>query len=356
MSHPNLVAIVPAYNEAADIGVTIDSLKTQTMPPSRVIVVANNCTDNTAEVAEYHGAEVMVLPNNPAKKAGALNAALDQVLQESEVKYVLLMDGDSKLAPDFIENGMTAFQNQRDLGGLSGAIKARKANNIVELAQAIEYMRGTRNMGRANGKVHVLSGASTILKTEVLRKIAERREMEGPLGLPGKKGDIFIEGSLTEDFELTLAVRAVGHLTRSTKRCVVETDLMKDLKMLRAQRIRWYRGALESLSMYGFGRLTWKEWIGVGFGYLQSLAVWATLAVISYYFISGYNFNSWVWWLTIPVFVVEQVVNARRVSRKAVWVSLTLVPLWCFDNLRSIYTWEALGWIIFRRKKVWIST
>ena len=45
--HGRVVVLVPAHNEAAAIHATVASLRGQTRPPERIIVVAGNCTDDT---------------------------------------------------------------------------------------------------------------------------------------------------------------------------------------------------------------------------------------------------------------------------------------------------------------------
>ena len=51
-----VTVLIPAHNEAASIGATLDSLGAQDSPPTRVIVVADNCTDATARHRAGHGA------------------------------------------------------------------------------------------------------------------------------------------------------------------------------------------------------------------------------------------------------------------------------------------------------------
>ena len=54
-----VTVLIPAYNEAASVGDTIDSLRNQTIPPAEIIVIDDCSTDNTAEVARAHGATVV---------------------------------------------------------------------------------------------------------------------------------------------------------------------------------------------------------------------------------------------------------------------------------------------------------
>jgi len=58
--------IIAARNENAVIGNLIDSIKNQNYPKELidVIVVADNCTDNTAEISRQHGAIVYERFNN----------------------------------------------------------------------------------------------------------------------------------------------------------------------------------------------------------------------------------------------------------------------------------------------------
>src|SRR4029077_10710128 len=67
-----VTVLVPAHNEEAVLGLTLESLAARSRPPDRVLVVADNCTDRTVEVARAHGIEVVETVDNTEKKAGAL--------------------------------------------------------------------------------------------------------------------------------------------------------------------------------------------------------------------------------------------------------------------------------------------
>lgn len=347
-----VVALVPAYNEEADIARTVQSLLKQSYPVARIIVIANNCTDRTAAVARQAGAEVIEMPDNPAKKAGALNEGLAQVLPGlHDGDYIVCQDADGELSADFVRNGLAVFGRRGDLGGLSGAIVARTATNTIETIQAIEYARGTRLMGRRKGKVHVLSGAATIFPVAVFRAVAAAR---GSV-LPGPQGQFYMEDSLTEDYELTLAIRKLGYDTTSTKLCPVVTDLMRTVDELEQQRVRWYRGALESLWLYGINRHTASTWAGVSFTLFVSLLFPAALlALVFSYLAWGLTPNLW-FLILIPIFMVEKVVSARRVSAHAVRTAITFVPLWLYDNAMFILYWRALLNALRRSARVWIT-
>jgi hypothetical protein len=98
-----VVVLIPAHNEAPVIAATIASLHRQTRPPDRIVVVADNCSDTTEDLSLPHGAEVVTTVANTARKAGALNQALRRILPDLEREdFVLAMDADSQLPPDWI--------------------------------------------------------------------------------------------------------------------------------------------------------------------------------------------------------------------------------------------------------------
>lgn len=349
---PRLIALIPAHNEEDGIARTVESLAAQTAAPDRIIVMADNCTDQTVERALAAGAEVHETVGNSAKKAGALNQGLRSVLPGlNDSDYVICMDADGHLAPDFVEIALSVFASRPNLGGLSGAVVAREATNLVETAQAIEYARGTRLMARAGGAVHVLSGACTIFPAHVLRRVADAR---GTL-IPGERGTWFLEESLTEDYELTLAIKQLGYECTSTRRCRVVTDVMPTFTMLTTQRLRWYRGAMESLWLYGWSRLTDRIWLQVGFTFFASMLLPLTALVLVGSHLAWGSTPRWEYLLLIPLFVAEGVVVARRVGRRASLLAWTFIPVWIYDNLLFVFYWRALLASVREERKAWVT-
>ena len=75
-----VTVLIPAHNEAACIADTIASLRAQSHQPARIVVVADNCTDDSVSIARAAGVDVIETVGNTKKKAGALNQALPTVL------------------------------------------------------------------------------------------------------------------------------------------------------------------------------------------------------------------------------------------------------------------------------------
>ena len=90
MSQPEITILIPAYNEAGNIGETLNAL-TKIKYAAKVIVIDDCSTDNTASLAEQYGVKVIRLPRNIGK-GGALNRGLEEV----SCGIVAFLDADLK--------------------------------------------------------------------------------------------------------------------------------------------------------------------------------------------------------------------------------------------------------------------
>lgn len=96
-----VTVIVPAYNAAEFLPVTLRSLQQQTLPPERVIVVDDGSSDGSAEIAERHGATCLRQDN-----AGP-GAARNRGLHAATTEFVAFLDADDWYAPDKLERSVT---------------------------------------------------------------------------------------------------------------------------------------------------------------------------------------------------------------------------------------------------------
>ncbi len=129
---PALTAVIPAHNEARSIAATIWSLRRQSRVPDRVLVVCDNCTDETADIALLNGAEVMCTVGNTAKKAGALNQALARLLPcLRDDDQVLVMDADSHLNPAWLAAAARALRRSEAGGAVCGVFLGEPGGGLV---------------------------------------------------------------------------------------------------------------------------------------------------------------------------------------------------------------------------------
>lgn len=117
-----ITAIIPAHDEAARVGHAVTALHRQSRPPERILVMSDESTDATVDVALDAGAEVLLTVDNPHHRAGALNQALGTVRMEAG-DLVLLLDPDAELPPGFLARALTALRD-RNVGAVSARASA----------------------------------------------------------------------------------------------------------------------------------------------------------------------------------------------------------------------------------------
>ena len=92
--------LIPAHNEATMIEATLSSVLPQFENPSSVIVVADNCTDNTAELARSKGATVLERFDEENRgKAFAIEHGVAHLAQEVPPDCVIIVDADCDVSP-----------------------------------------------------------------------------------------------------------------------------------------------------------------------------------------------------------------------------------------------------------------
>lgn len=343
----NIVALVPAHNEAAGIRATLESLAGQSRQADKVVVVADNCTDETAGIALDAGAEVFVTVGNRHKKAGALNQALAQILPTlSPDDAVLVMDADSTLAPEFLAVADELLAGDAGLGAVGGVFLGTPQHGLVAQLQRNEYARYAREIGRHSGRVMVLTGTASLLRVAALRDVAcfRRDEQSGP---------VYDTAALTEDNELTLALKTLGWRLVSPSACEVYTDVMGSWRDLWNQRMRWQRGALENLRSYGLTRITARYWfqqVGMAVGVLALqlyLLVLATTLAVG-------HLQARPFWIGIgAVFMVERVATAWSAGRRGRLLAVPMVIEMAYDMFLQAVFVRSLVDIALRREARW---
>ena len=245
MRTSKIILLVPAHDEEVGIVQTMESVEAQTMQPDRRIVICDNCTDATPSLARSRPDwEVWETVGNTGKKGGALNQAWDRLTDDlDDDDYIVTMDADTLLDEHFVANAYAKYQQKQGqghrLGGVCANFHGLELDSALGVLQKMEYARAEKINRSRRGRAPVLAGAATMFSVRGLREVSASRGM-------------LYKPVLTEDYELSLALRVHGYETMAPRNCFAHTDLMPTVRMLWAQRLRWYRGAFESLRDFGF--------------------------------------------------------------------------------------------------------
>ncbi|HET9650353.1 MAG TPA: glycosyltransferase family 2 protein [Microlunatus sp.] len=346
-----VTVLIPAHNEAGCIAETIASLRSQSQQPDRIIVVADNCSDDTVAIARAAGVGVFESVANTKKKAGALNQVLPGVLAgQGDNDTVMIMDADTTLDQGFLATAVRRLTDDRALMAVGGLFYGEEGAGLIGQFQRNEYARYARDIGRRRGRVFVLTGTASIFRPRALLTVAAERGRT----IPGVNGDVYDTLVLTEDNELTLAIKSLGGLMISPMQCTVVTEVMQKWRALWAQRLRWQRGAVENLGSYGLRPAVMRYWaqqLGIGYGVI-AIAAYLLLIVIMLL-----SLDQWVWfpfWIFVGlIFVLERVVTVWRGGWRARLLALTLFPELAYAMFLNLVYVKGIWDIAVRRQAGW---
>ncbi|OIQ82684.1 N-glycosyltransferase [mine drainage metagenome] len=233
---------------------------------------------------------------------------------------------------------------------IGGLFYGEDGAGVLGQFQRNEYSRYSRDIRRRRGRVFVLTGTASMFRPAALRAVADGRGTS----IPGQPGDVYDTAALTEENELTIALKSLGALMISPSRCSVVTDVMPTWRALWNQRLRWQRGALENLGAYGLRPTTFRYWaqqLGVGYGVI-ALGGYIALIVITVLAV-----NSWVWfpfWMGLGVvFAVERVVTVWAGGWRARVLAALLLPELVFATFLDVVYLKGVADILFGRRAGW---
>jgi 1,2-diacylglycerol 3-beta-glucosyltransferase len=226
---PRLVAIVPAHDERVGIAATVQSLLAADYPRDRrrVLVVADNCTDDTAALARASGADVLERHDDVHRGKGyALAAAFAAILDAGDADGVTVVDADTRVTPNFLAalgarlaSGADAVQSGNAVGNADASWRTRL------LAIAFALFNDLRSIGRERlGLSCGLRGNGMALSVRVLREVPY---------------DAF---SLVEDLEYGLRLGQAGRRVRYAGEAQVRSEMVTGERASRSQRRRWEEG------------------------------------------------------------------------------------------------------------------
>jgi cellulose synthase/poly-beta-1,6-N-acetylglucosamine synthase-like glycosyltransferase len=155
-----LAIAIPAHNEAGAIGRCVRSVAACPIPDSleiQIVVVADNCTDATADLARASGAQALVRSDPSHRGKGfALKFAFETLLSEG-FDAVLVVDADSIVDPNFVTESVRLFRAGAD--GVqaryvvlnSDASVRTRLMNVAFMAFNVLRARGRERLGLSSG-------------------------------------------------------------------------------------------------------------------------------------------------------------------------------------------------------------
>jgi cellulose synthase/poly-beta-1,6-N-acetylglucosamine synthase-like glycosyltransferase len=222
-----VAVLIPAHDEAKGILATLNDIKPQLRPTDRLLVVADNCTDDTAAVAASAGAEVTVRSDlTKIGKGYALDWGLTH-LAATPPDIVIMIDADCSVTSGTIDRlGSACEQAQRPVQSLYLMIAPAgpKINHqVAEFAWRVKNW--VRPLGlKALGLPCQLMGSGMAFPWKIIRSVE------------------LSSGLIVEDLKLGLDLAGAGYAPLFCPSAVVISDFPSSAEGAMGQRKRWEHG------------------------------------------------------------------------------------------------------------------
>jgi cellulose synthase/poly-beta-1,6-N-acetylglucosamine synthase-like glycosyltransferase len=242
---PRVAIVVPAWNEGAVIGESIDRLMALEYPPEslRVYVVDDASTDETPYVIQskefdYPGQVFHLRRDKGGEgKAHTLNHGIQVILEDDWMEALLIMDADVVYLPESLRK-MTRHLADPNVGAVSAYIREGSADkNYLTRFIGIEYILSQPAARRAQnvlGAQACLAGGAQLHTRENLLAIGGRIDTT----------------SLAEDTITTFETQLRGREVVFEPLAVVHAEEPGQVAALWKQRLRWARGNVSVTARY----------------------------------------------------------------------------------------------------------
>ena len=234
--------VIAARNEELVIGNLVDSLKQQNYPKELydIIVIPNNCTDHTKDVAMAHGAKIYEPKSIIKSKGDVLKEVFDHLLgREYHYDAFLVFDADNVVDENFI-----AEMNNAIIDGSEVAQGYRSSKNPYD-----NYMTGNSTIyyGLVNrffnrprtsiGMSGMINGTGFMVKASVLKELGG-----------------YHTTTLTEDIEFSTQIILKGKKINWISEAITYDEQPYTFDASWKQRMRWTIGTIQCNKVY-FGEL-----------------------------------------------------------------------------------------------------
>jgi biofilm PGA synthesis N-glycosyltransferase PgaC len=228
-NEPLMSFLIAARNPGNGIVTCIESILASNYKNLEIIYADDKSTDGSIDLARQfeRTGKVRVIANaNHSGKAANLNLAF----MFARGEFVFILDSDSVILPDTVDNMLPYFEDPT-VGGVSPTIFVRNPNkSFLTRCQQMEYVMSymMAQLWRDRlGAIATLSGMGTLFRTSAMRQIGGW------------------DMGLGDDTDSTIRLRKANWKLRTSLRAHLLTDVPITLGHLMSQRARWTRNMVK---------------------------------------------------------------------------------------------------------------
>jgi len=231
----SVAVMIPAHDEKAGIGPSVAAIQSQLAPGDRVLVVADNCTDDTAALARAAGAEVIERSDPERRGKGyALAFGIDH-LASNPPDVVIVVDADCRLT----------------LGSIDALVR-----RVVETQRPVQadyvFLPAERSA------ISMISALATLVRNRVrprgLRRLDQPCHLTGTgMAFPWKvmRAAPALGANIVEDLVMGIELALLGHEPILCIEAGTRSELPTGRRAAIQQRRRWEHGHIGTLLKHG---------------------------------------------------------------------------------------------------------
>jgi cellulose synthase/poly-beta-1,6-N-acetylglucosamine synthase-like glycosyltransferase len=231
-----VAVLVPAHNEELSIDKTLFSILPQLEATDRLIVVADNCSDRTADIARQAGAEVTIRTNQALRGKGyALEHGLEFLEQTQPPDVVVLIDADCQLENHCIDR--LVRRCSQTMRPVQAAYLMNPPRPPQKMASMVAFAWKVKDLVRPLGWYRLgfpcqLAGSGMAFPWQIVRSTN------------------LASSHLAEDLKQGLDLALIGKFPLFCPDAIVTSNVIAGGKVGGAQRARWEHGSLETAVHY----------------------------------------------------------------------------------------------------------
>lgn len=248
--HPTFIVFIPAHNEGKGILPTIDSVLRMNYPNNRfkVVIVADNCNDNTAEIAAQTGVDVWVRDEKQSRGKGQALAWAFHQARSFLFDMAVIIDADTEVDPNFLSaiarevvigNAIHAgavYQGRYDFAPVRPTSTSFETLSIASKAAENSFVYRPRSR---SGLITLLQGNGFCIPRWVLETVP------------------FRSVSIVEDADYAITLAIAGIPVRYVEDARVRARMTKTVRDATSQRLRWATGTFQ-LVLQAVPKLLWR--------------------------------------------------------------------------------------------------
>lgn len=229
---PRIAVLIPAHNEALEIEATLKKILPQIKLGDSVVVIADNCQDETADIAAKTGATVIERSDEMQRgKSYALDYGC-QFLAQDPPQVVIMLDADCSIEPQMIERIVYQVQQtQKPIQALylmEPTVQDTPEDLISAFAFLIKNLVRPKGLAKL-GQPCLLTGSGMAIPWFAIPKIQ------------------LANGNIAEDLQLGIDLAISGYTPQFCESAKVISRLPQKTSAKKSQRTRWEHGYLQTM-------------------------------------------------------------------------------------------------------------